>query len=99
MGFARVIAGAVGLLAAGILALSVLNAGIRQYWLGVVLVVPAVLPIAFSGLWFARYGQIAKERAAIGIALGVGFAVGFVSLCAGYFGPILLTPEANLGPL
>src|SRR5207249_46174 len=59
----------------------------------------ALLPIVFFALWFALFGHIPEERAKIGFALRTGVIVAFIFLVAGFFGPIILSPASNQGPL
>ncbi len=59
----------------------------------------AVALLAIVCWWFALRGHRAESRASLGYALGGGFILGGVSFAAGFFGPLILTPEANQGPL
>lgn len=49
--------------------------------------------------WFAIRGHLAESRRRMATALGAGFLFGAIGFTAGFFGPILLAPEANQGPL
>ena len=49
--------------------------------------------------WFVLRGHIAESRAVMGAGCLSGLVVGGVAFLAGFIGPILLTPEANQGPL
>jgi hypothetical protein len=48
---------------------------------------------------FASCGHRAESRARLRYALRGGLILGGVGFAAGFFGPIILTPEANQGPL
>lgn len=48
---------------------------------------------------FALRGHRAESRARLGYVLRVGLIVGGISFAAGFVGPIIVTPEANQGPL
>lgn len=50
-------------------------------------------------LWFALKGSQAVERKRALVALAVGLGLGFLGFVGGFFGPILLTPDSNQGPL
>ena len=50
-------------------------------------------------LWFARLGHIEEVRKRMRFAAICGFITGAVGFVLGFFGPIILTPEANQGPL
>ena len=56
--------------------------------------------LVFLGLvvWF-RYGTGGKYRPLVDGALGSAFLVGGVCFAAGFFGPMILAPGANQGPL
>jgi len=49
--------------------------------------------------WFARRGHIAESRERMRFAAICGFLTGAIGFALGFFGPILLTPSANQGPL
>ena len=49
--------------------------------------------------WFVLRGHVAESRAQIRGAVIGGLLVGGVGFVAGFFGPIILTPGANQGPL
>jgi len=49
--------------------------------------------------WFALRGHFADSRARMKFALLGGGILGGIGFAAGYFGPILLTPQSNQGPL
>jgi hypothetical protein len=49
--------------------------------------------------WFALSGHQAASRASIRASWRAGWTVGAVSLAAGVAGPLVITPEASLGPL
>jgi len=49
--------------------------------------------------WFALRGHIAESRARMRFTVIGGLVLGGIGFAAGFFGPIVLTPEANQGPL
>jgi hypothetical protein len=49
--------------------------------------------------WFTLRGHIAENRARIRFAMVGGLILGGIGFVAGFFGPIILTPNANQGPL
>jgi hypothetical protein len=58
-----------------------------------------VATIAILCWWFALQGHIAKSRVRMGYAVKGGIILGGIGFCAGFFGPIILRPTANQGPL
>ena len=101
LALARIIIGAVGLMVGGFLvinSLNVLRAHIND-WPLLAIQAAVLLPIVFFALWFALFGHIPEERAKIGFALRTGVIVAFIFLVAGFFGPIILSPASNQGPL
>jgi hypothetical protein len=97
-------------LIAGLLALPVLAYAV---WYGAGLFsegsLPAslfLLPFPLSGLtlgalllWFALRGSSPALRRRLGSALLWGSVVGGVAFLAGFFGPLVLQPSSNQGPL
>lgn len=64
--------------------------------------VPVALWLLAMGLlwwWTALAGTEPPMRARIGASWRVGWLAGTVGLALGVVGPLLVTPEANLGPL
>lgn len=49
--------------------------------------------------WIALFYQREQSRRKIGLAFRGGVIVGGISFLAGFVGPIILTPQANQGPL
>lgn len=49
--------------------------------------------------WFALRGQHPRSRREIGSTIMGALIIGGASFAAGFFGPIILTPQANQGPL
>jgi hypothetical protein len=96
----RVIAGAIGLLVlfTGLRALFLSHPG-RMDLLFVLLFQALIQTIALLALWFAAVGQVATERKMIGRTLLTGLTVGVVALLAGFFGPLIFTPQSNQGSL
>jgi hypothetical protein len=59
----------------------------------------AVLPLLVLLVVAFRHGASPRSRRIARRALGWAFGVGAVGFALGFFGPIILTPEANQGPL
>jgi hypothetical protein len=57
------------------------------------------ISIFFLSLWLAISGHNKRHRKLIGISLLTGLIIGIISFLAGFVVPLLLTPEANQGPL
>jgi len=55
--------------------------------------------VAIICWWFALRGHIAESRLRMRFAVIGGLALGVLGFSAGFFGPIILTPSANQGPL
>lgn len=55
-------------------------------------------PGAFCG-WFALYGHNEKSRKLMLFALVGSFAVGAFGFIVGFFGPMIVSPGSNQGPL
>jgi hypothetical protein len=95
----RVIAGFVGLLLVAF-PLQVLRHQLQGSfdWLGVILG-----SVFGSGAvmcwWFAWRGQFADSRTIMCHSLLGGLILGGISFSAGFFGPMILTPSSNQGPL
>ncbi|MDB5335979.1 MAG: drug efflux pump, inner rane subunit, DrrB family [Planctomycetaceae bacterium] len=66
--------------------------------LGVILWSVAAL-IAFVGWWFALRGHLAETRIRIRSTMIGAAIVGGIGFLAGFFGPLIFTPNANQGPL
>jgi hypothetical protein len=54
---------------------------------------------AALGWWFAARGHVAESRRRMRLAVLYGFVVGAIGFVAGFFGPIVVAPDANQGPL
>jgi uncharacterized membrane protein len=50
-------------------------------------------------LWMAISGNNQKQRKLMVNSLLIGLIIGIISFLGGFIGPIILTPEANQGPL
>jgi hypothetical protein len=64
--------------------------------------VPITLLLVTTGAlcwWFALRGHYPGSRAAIRESWRVGWLVGGVGFAVGFVGPLLIWPDANLGPL
>jgi len=96
---ARVLAGVMGVFL-GTFALSVFAMQARFGFepLGAAYGACAVMSAAIC-CWFARRGHVAEARERMRFAAICGFITGAVGFVLGFFGPILLAPEANQGPL
>jgi hypothetical protein len=55
--------------------------------------------LAALSAWAALRGHVAESRRRMKFALIGGLALGGIGFAAGFFGPILLRPDANQGPL
>jgi hypothetical protein len=66
--------------------------------LRVIIALVAATLAVLSG-WLALRGHLAESRARMKLAIAGGLILGAVGFAAGFFGPILLTPGANQGPL
>jgi hypothetical protein len=55
--------------------------------------------VVLLGVVLLRYGLGDRWRGVVGRAIRPALIVGGIGFAAGFFGPILLTPEANQGPL
>jgi hypothetical protein len=49
--------------------------------------------------WFALRGDRAEHRARMRLALLGGFVLGGIGFVLGFFGPLVVAPDANQGPL
>lgn len=49
--------------------------------------------------WFALRGHVAESRRQMMFGVAGGVVLGGIGFAAGFIGPIILTPEANQGPL
>lgn len=54
---------------------------------------------AFICLWFALRAESADSRAIIAYSMLGGVVLGGISFAAGFFGPMVLTPDSNQGPM
>jgi hypothetical protein len=63
--------------------------------------VPIVGWLVTMGLlcWWAALARQPATRTRIGASWRAGWVLGAVGLTLGFFGPLLVTPKANLGPL
>jgi len=55
--------------------------------------------IAILCWWFALRGHIVESRYQMRFAIRGGLILGGIGFIAGFFGPIILQPSANQGPL
>jgi hypothetical protein len=64
--------------------------------------VPIILWLLTMGLlcwWAALGGRQPTTRARIGASWRMGWVLGAAGLALGFFGPLVIMPKANLGPL
>ena len=63
--------------------------------------VPSTSWLATMGLlcWWTALAHQPTTRARIGASWRAGWVLGAAGLALGFFGPLLVTPKANLGPL
>ena len=71
----------------------------RDAWIFWVPIALWLLTMGILWWWAALGGAQPTTRARIGATWRIGWIVGGVGLALGFVGPLLLTPEANLGPL
>lgn len=50
-------------------------------------------------VWFSLRGHVAESRARIRFTIVGGVILGGIGFVAGFFGPLILAPTANQGPL
>jgi hypothetical protein len=55
--------------------------------------------VAIISWWFAVRGHIAASRAQLKFTIRGGLILGGIGFAAGFFGPVILQPGANQGPL
>ena len=55
--------------------------------------------VAILCWWVALFYQREQSRRKMGLAFRGGVIIGGISFLAGFLGPIVLTPQANQGPL
>lgn len=55
--------------------------------------------VAILCWWFALRGHIADDRVRMRFSVTGGLILGGIGFAAGFFGPIILMPDANQGPL
>lgn len=92
---------------AAITAFTVLGALFFTYWMAMALLpaaFPDLVPFAIGVVAAAGAGRFVWSRASVsgGLVSAVctgAFATGAIAFVAGFFGPMLLTPEGNQGPL
>lgn len=58
-----------------------------------------VAVIATLCWWFALRGHLGESRARMRFVAMGGLALGVIGFVAGFIGPIIITPDANQGPL
>ncbi len=59
----------------------------------------ALVVAAALSWWYLLRADRAESRRSMGVTLRAAAWVGGLGFAAGFFGPILLTPESNQGPL
>ncbi|HET9951482.1 MAG TPA: hypothetical protein VFS09_06765 [Candidatus Eisenbacteria bacterium] len=96
---ARILAG-IGALALTPFALLALGSQFRGRFdpMGAIFAAWAVTMAAY-GWWFALRGHVAESRRRMRFALTGGLLLGGIGFILGFFGPIVLKPDANQGPL
>ncbi len=58
-----------------------------------------LLPLFLLGVVWFRYASGGRYRPLVDRALGTAVSVGLVGFALGFFGPMLLAPDANQGPM
>jgi hypothetical protein len=66
------------------------------FWVPITLLLAAVSALCW---WYALRAHHAESRAAISACWKAGWLVGCVGGAAGFVGPLVIWPDANLGPL
>jgi hypothetical protein len=64
-------------------------------WIGSSLAL--VIALAAAGLFWSRFGD--ASRSVLGTAAYGALILGGIGFAAGFFGPMLLAPDANQGPM
>jgi hypothetical protein len=58
-----------------------------------------ILLLLLAAVVVVRYGSGGRYRPVVDGALGWAVVIGAVSFALGFFGPMMLTPSANQGPM
>jgi hypothetical protein len=66
------------------------------FWVPITLLLAAVSALCW---WYAFRAHHPESRAAISASWKAGWLVGWVGGAAGFVGPLVIWPDANLGPL
>jgi hypothetical protein len=98
--FLRIAAGAAAVLFAAPLVVALSNSVRSGVIDPLTMVVLGFLAVVITlCAWFALRGALPQALARMRVALLGGMIVGGIGFAGGFFGPILLAPEANQGPL
>ena len=94
-------AAAAGALAYGALWLSLRNleqSGIKAwiFWMPITLLLATISALCW---WYSFRAHYPASRTAIGASWKAGWLVGGLGGAVGFIGPLIIWPEANLGPL
>jgi hypothetical protein len=90
-----------GALAYGALWISLRNLGQSGFEAWIFWVPVTLLLVTISALcwWYSLRGHYPESRAAMGASWQAGWLVGCIGGALGFIGPLVIWPEANLGPL
>ncbi len=95
----RIIAG-IGAIAFSTYSMMVLQTQLKEGFdtLGDIFIVGSAA-VAILCWWVALFYQREQSRRKMGLAFRGGVIIGGISFLAGFLGPIIMTPQANQGPL
>jgi len=96
MVFVRIAAALLGIAAAALAANSMLVVGFDRFS---VMLQATLLTTAVFLLWFAALAHSPSELDKLARTLLIGLVAGVICLVLGFVGPLIFTPENNLGPL
>ena len=96
MVFVRIAAALLGIAAAALAAKSMLVVGFDRFS---VMLQATLLTAAVFLLWFAALAHSPSELDKLARTLLIGLVAGAICLVLGFVGPLIFTPENNLGPL
>jgi hypothetical protein len=94
--FVRIAAALLGVAAAALAANSMVVVGFDRIS---VMIQATLLTAAFFFLWFAALAHSPSELDKLGHTLLIGLVVGALGFVVGFFGSLIFSPGANLGPL
>jgi len=96
MVFVRIAAALLGIAAAALAANSMIVVGFDRFS---VMLQATLLTAAVFFLWFAALAHSPAELDKLARTLLIGLVAGVICIVPGFVGPLIFTPENNLGPL